>query len=427
MLLALQSVAFAAVASAAVHRRGHKAATTHSRPRRTPSRVRSGHSSSRTQKHPVVEVPQAPAGSPLTPTTTTPSSSTPTTTAATTTTPTTPTSTPAPSGPAPLVFGIYPGGSAGGDSGSNRDNLSDDVAAVRQLEDPGSPFAVHLYAEYYGPGMWSASDEIGQEVIDFARAGVKVELVLCYRPTDMNPSVDVPGFVSWTQRALQQLGPDLSYLQVTNEANVGGDSSANDGSFPGAETALIDGVEAAKQAVIATGEDIKVGFNWAYDLSLGENAFWSFLQTTGGTTFANAVDWVGLDVYPGTWGPGLPAGPSFGDAVSSEMTQALHTLRTVYMPMARLSAGVPIHVSETGFPTGPTRSYAEQATALESEVDAVNAVRTLYNVTDFRWFDLRDAITDSTDFNDQYGLMTDSYTPKPAFTDYKQLIAQIDR
>jgi hypothetical protein len=54
----------------------------------------------------------------------------------------------------------------------------------------------------------------------------------------------------------------------------------------------------------------------------------------------------------------------------------------------------------------------------------VDALRATDNITGFRWFDLRDADTASADDLDQYGLMTDTYNPKPAFYEYRSLVAQ---
>jgi hypothetical protein len=323
-----------------------------------------------------------------------------------------------------LIFGVYPGGPAGGATGSNPDNVSKDLAAVKQLDSSGAPFMVHLYAEYYGPGSYSAQQEIGAEVQTFAQAGIKVELVVCYRPTDDNPSVDVPGFASWTQSTLGSLGKYLSYLQVTNEANESGDPSSNDGAYPGAENALIQGVESAKSYITAHGESTQVGFNWNYDAGASSSSFWSYLQTAGGSTFLTDVDWVGIDVYPGTWQT-LPAALDFSDGVGQVITQAMSTTRSIYMPLAGLPSSVPIQISETGYPTGAGRTDAAQESALDAEVNAVNGLRTVDNVTAMQFFDLRDAITDSTIFEDQYGLMTDQWVAKPAFTEYQSLVAQL--
>jgi hypothetical protein len=321
-----------------------------------------------------------------------------------------------------LVFGIYPGGAAGGASGWAPDNVANDLAAVQQLDSSGAPFMVHLYAEYYGPGSYTAAQEIGSEVQTFAQAGIQVELVLCYRPTDEVPSTDVPGFVTWTQSALSALGKNLSYVQVTNEANVSGSSSSNDGYFPGAKNALVQGVEGAKSYITSKGLSTKVGFNWSYDSSAAGPAWWSSLKTLGGSTFAGDLDWVGVDTYPGTWQQ-LPTTMSFGNGVAQVTTQALQSTRSD-MALAGLGAGVPIHVAEVGYPTGPNRTYAMQQTALASAAQAVLGASVTDNVTAMEFFDLRDAITNSTDFNDQYGLMTDTWTPKPAFTDYQQLVSQ---
>jgi hypothetical protein len=58
-------------------------------------------------------------------------------------------------------------------------------------------------------------------------------------------------------------------------------------------------------------------------------------------------------------------------------------------------------------------------------VHAVNDFRGTFNISDYRWFDLRDADTTSPNFQQQYGLMTDEYQPKPAFGLYRKLVAQL--
>ena len=94
------------------------------------------------------------------------------------------------------------------------------------------------------------------------------------------------------------------------------------------------------------------------------------------------------------------------------------------MPLAGLGASVPMQITETGYPTGPGRTYAMQQTAMDAEVQTVATLHTTQNITAMDFFDLRDAITNSTIFEDQYGLMTDQWVAKPAFTAYKQLITQ---
>jgi hypothetical protein len=335
-----------------------------------------------------------------------------------------------PSSPtAPLVFGIYPGGAAGtvGPSGPLApENTTLRLAALEQLRAPGKPFALHLYAQYSGPtGGWSAKDQVAGDIASYTSAGFQVELVLTYRPADRTAATDVPGYVAWVKQAVHDLDvyPGMVSFQVTNEANIAGSPNTSDGDYPGVKDALIQGVIGAKAQAKADGAaQVKVGFNWAYDTQSSESAFWSYLGTHGGSSFLSALDWVGLDAYPGTWGPALPANLGFGSAVGQGMTTALQTIRQ-YMVAGRIPATVPLHIAESGYPTGPGRTYAMQATALQSIVAAVKAARGAENIAQLCWFDLRDADSSSTSFESQYGVMSDSYAPKPAFAAYQALVA----
>ena len=56
-------------------------------------------------------------------------------------------------------------------------------------------------------------------------------------------------------------------------------------------------------------------------------------------------------------------------------------------------------------------------------VEAVDRLRGAYHVTDYRWFDLRDHNSGSSNFQHHYGLLRDDYSPKPGFEVYRQLEA----
>ena len=90
--------------------------------------------------------------------------------------------------------------------------------------------------------------------------------------------------------------------------------------------------------------------------------------------------------------------------------------------MARLSRRVALHVSENGYPTGPSRSPAEQAALMAASVRAVAWVAKSLHVTDYRWFDLRDADSSARSLEGGYGLLRDDYTPKPAFEALRNLV-----
>ena len=303
------------------------------------------------------------------------------------------------------------------------------MAALEQLRAPGRPFVLHLYASYTGADGWSAAQQVGQEIEQYGHAGFQTELVLCYRPADGGSSGDIGGFVEFVRQTVQSLGPMPGFvsLQVTNEANQGGSPNTSDGYYAGAKDALIDGVIAAKDEIRTNGFDqVKVGFNWAYATDGSESAFWRYLGRRGGRRFVDNLDWVGLDAYPGTWGPAL-GGRGLAAETTSFMDGALRALRRTYLPLAGIPRTVPLRVSETGFPTGPGRTDAMQVTVMKAAADAVYDARGAYNITGYRWFDLRDADSSSSSFESQYGLMRDDYSPKPAFGAYRALIASLSK
>lgn len=331
---------------------------------------------------------------------------------------------------APLVFGIYPGGAAGavGPSGAlYPEDPTKRLAAVEQLRAPGRPFVLHLYASYSGAGGWSAAQQVGQQIASYGAAGLQTELALTYRPSDGGSAADVAGFVSFVRATVRALGPDAGFvsLQVTNEANITAAPNAADGYYAGAKDALIQGVIAGKDESVRDGfTQLKIGFNWAYDTGSGERGFWSYLGQHGGASFVSALDWVGFDAYPGTWGPALDSS-NLTTATVDFMDAALSSLRATYLPLAGIPHRVPLQVCENGYPTGPSRTEAMQVTVMKASVSAVDRARGTYNIAGYRWFDLRDADSSSSSFEDQYGIMRDDYRPKAGFWVYQQLVAAL--
>jgi hypothetical protein len=329
---------------------------------------------------------------------------------------------------APLVFGVYPGGAAGtvGAAGQTRPEVpAARRQALRRLRGDARPFVLHLYESYTRPSDAAAVPPwLASQISDYTDDGFQIELVLAYRPAD--PSGDVAGFTDFVRARVRQLAhdPGVAILQVTNEVNVAGAPDAADGAYPGARAALVRGVIAAKDEARRRGRaGLRIGFNWAYQRGAAEAEFFSSLRAAGGRRFANAVDWVGIDAYPGTWGPALAAGDP-ASAVRSATLDAMRTLRSTLLPRAGLSRAK-LHFSESGYPTGPGRSEAMQQTVLRTAVRTVAAARATYGVTDYRWFDLRDADTAHTSFESHYGLTRDDYSPKPAFFTYRDLIARL--
>jgi hypothetical protein len=324
---------------------------------------------------------------------------------------------------APLRMGITPAGEAGALGPAVPavpDQPAKTLAALGRLRDPGGPFVLRLNRFFWSDGD-AAIQRFATLVARYTGAGYLVELQLRYHPPAGHDG-DVAGFVAWVRDVVHRFGsnPRVVAAQVTNEVNFTISPDSSDGAYQGAKDALIQGVIAAKdQARRDRYDQLRVGFNWFYRTDpSNEEQFWTYLGTHGGPAFTAAVDWVGLDVYPGTVFPPVEYPGGHRDAI----VNALSTLRQCWLPKAGISGAVPIHVEENGWPTGSGRSEAQQAQVLDTMVRAVSDFRGTYNVSDYRWFDLRDHDTSSTNFQHHYGLLRDDYTEKPAFAVYARLV-----
>jgi hypothetical protein len=323
-----------------------------------------------------------------------------------------------------LRFGMYPGGVAGqlgpAPAAPKPDDPVKQLAALADLRAPAGPFVVHLYRSYLSDGNDAKEEKQARRLVDrYTGAGYLVEFVVRYRRDN-----DVDGYTRFLRGIVDRFAsnPRVVGLQVANEVNFTVSPDSSDGAYAGARDALIQGVIAAKDEVRTRGYgQLEIGFNWVYRLDpQSERDFWGYLGEHGGPKFAASLDWIGLDAYPGTFFPPAATPPQMRTA----MIDAMDELRC-FSGGAGIPDSVPIHVAENGYPTGSGRSYETQKEALETMVGTVAEYRAKYNVSDYRWFDLRDADTGSPNFQQQYGLMTDDYTPKPAYASWRRLIGEL--
>jgi hypothetical protein len=181
-------------------------------------------------------------------------------------------------------------------------------------------------------------------------------------------------------------------------------------------------IAAKDEAVRAGFRQLEIGFNWAYRYDPAhEQAFWDYLRDNGGKAFVAALDWVGLDAYPGTFFP--PAEQSV-DNYRDGMVNGMSSFRC-YLRAAGIPDAVPIHLEENGWPTYGTRREDMQALVAEQMIRAANDFRGTYNVSDYRWFNLRDGDTGDPTMGQHYGLMHDDYSEKPAFQVVAKLFGQL--
>src|SRR4051794_31683973 len=297
-------------------------------------------------------------------------------------------------------------------------------AALAQLRPPGGPFVLRLNRLF-----WSDGEAGIRRYLAIARRftsrGYLVELQLRYHPSSQQEG-DIRAWTRYVRDVVRRFAVNqrVVAIQVTNEVNFTISADSSDGAYDGARQALVDGVIAAKDELrrLNRSGQIAIGFNWAYRLDPAtETSFWNGVRDRGGKAFVRALDWVGLDAYPRTVFP--PAETSGGER--DGIVNAMSALRC-YARIPGIPPSVPMRIEENGWPTQPpARAYAKQADALRLMVRAVHDFRGTYNVSDYRWFNLRDGDTGSPSLFQHFGLLGDHYGRKPAFAAYRALVREL--
>src|SRR4051794_9941069 len=180
------------------------------------------------------------------------------------------------------------------------------LAALAKLRPAaGAPFVLRLHRFF-----WSEGEAGVRRFLALARRytarGYLVELQLRYHPSPAQEG-DLRAWVRHVRDVVDRFGPNprVVGIQVTNEVNLAISPDSSDGAYDGAREALTRGVKAAKAEARARGFDqLEIGFNWAYrNTPSAEQSFWDYLRDRGGPSFVRALDWVGVDAYPGTFFP----------------------------------------------------------------------------------------------------------------------------
>jgi hypothetical protein len=179
---------------------------------------------------------------------------------------------------------------------------------------------------------------------------------------------------------------------------------------------------AAHQELIAIGRaDVSLGFSYAYRyLPSSDDQFWSGIAQRATPAFRRALDYIGVQLYPGlVYPPVLAPGQSAGDAT----LEALALVRGCYIPLAGLAHRVQLWITENGYATNLGHNESEQAQNLQSTVDDLYRYSGTFGVTDYRYFNLRDNVPNGADLFDDVGLLRTDYSQKPAFSTYRGVIA----
>jgi hypothetical protein len=325
-------------------------------------------------------------------------------------------------------FGVGPRLAGESGVGQTVPTVAEDVkkrdAALRRLGDERF-FAVRLNRLFMEDGN-AGIRRFKRLARHFARMGFEVELQVRYHPAKGDDG-NLAKWLRFVRRVVREFGPmrRVTGLQITNEVNIAFSPNTSDGAYRRSVEALVRGVVAAKRESLRRGYAHQtVGFNFAWRFVEDADAgFWEALGRRGGRRLRRHTDWVGIDIYPGSWTPGVffPAPiADFGDAFLEGIAQT----RECYMPKAGFGSSVPLRIEETGYGTGPGRSEADQATATGEFARAAHRYRGTYNISDFRFFGLRDNNSAGPSFQQHFGLLRDDYSEKAAFHVLRHAIAR---
>ena len=326
--------------------------------------------------------------------------------------------------PHALRFGITPG--AAGSVGAGQAQVAPEDrgradAALRDLRPPGRTLVMRLNRLFWKDGD-AAIREFGRRIDGYAAQGFGTESQVRYHPPEGSEG-DIAAWEDYVRRVVRELGKrrSLVALSITNEANLPISPNTSDGAYEGVKDALVRGVIVADEELARMGRgDVQVGFTlmWRYTPE-SDAQFWEDIGARATPAFRRALDYVGLQIYPGlVWPPAPRPGVSAGE----EVVEALTLLRRCYMPKAALGHEVDLWVSENGYATNLGRTESEQAVALDSTVRAVHAWSGELGISDYRWFNLRDNNSDGSDLFAAVGLLRDDYSPKPAFAGFRGLV-----
>ena len=269
--------------------------------------------------------------------------------------------------------------------------------ALDRLQGDAAPFYIRCYRHHRGPDAAPADPR------NYTGPGRLIDLVACYRAT----TPDAAGFAEFVRQAVRDVAAwGGGKVQVGEELNV---PAPLDGGFPGCFEAVAAGVAAAIEERDRLGLGVGIGVNAA---GVADPAFWARMVAGLGPDSTARLDFIGLDMFPDVFRP-IPE-----DQVGAGAQFLVRTLRSVTCE-AGIPEATPIHVTETGWPTGLTRDEAKQARILRTVAEAVAATG---EVSVYEFFSLRDGITDGS-WHNGFGLLRDDYTPKPAYGDVQRLIA----
>jgi hypothetical protein len=319
-----------------------------------------------------------------------------------------------------LRFGIdpEPAGSIGSTQNQAKPvNQARALGALRQLRPPGRQLVLRVNRLFESDGE-AGIRRFQRIVARYARAGFDTELQVRYHPSTRERG-DIAAWTRYVRHVVDVFGPDphLVAMTITNEINLAISPNTSDGAYPHAEQALIRGIVAAHGEAQRRGfTRLRFGFTFAYRFDAATDAAVFSGLRSGGAAFRRALGFVGVDYYPELY-------PGRSTPIPAATLQMLGTVRRCFMRLGGLGARVPIWITESGYDTTPGLVTGRgQRSALLALIETIRGAAHTFNVTDYRWFNLRDNLSTTPAFAETSGLLSDRYRRKPAFLAYRSLI-----
>ena len=316
-----------------------------------------------------------------------------------------------------MVFGIYPGGIAGTDTGLTTGRPDDPLLikqALARLHPQDRNFIVRGYIHYNGSN--ETADEAPGKVEQYIINDHTLDLVVCYRADELNEAT----WINTIKKIIHRYGEKLDSIQITEEPNLK-NVYAGDGHFKDIERALFIGAIAAKEELLQLNLTAKVGFNAAVSFDPADK-FWKLIGSESFTPFRDVIDYIGLDFFPDVFRPVAADGEP--NDLQQSVINVLKYFRHEKLEKNNIPSTIPIHITENGWPTGENRTYEKQAEVLEKIIRSIYALSNELNIQQYELFSLRDSDSGNQNVFYQFGLLKDDYTPKPAFYAFQKLIKE---
>ncbi len=194
------------------------------------------------------------------------------------------------------------------------------------------------------------------------RTGIEVELQVRYHPRPADDG-NLARWLAFVRRVVRAFGPNrlVTGLQITNEVNLTFSPNTSDGCVPARGRGAGPGRDRG-QARLAAARLRPPADRLQLRLAL-RPARATPPSGAGGPPrrrrLRRHTDWVGLDIYPGTYAPGLllHARVDAGDALLEGLAQT----RECFMPLAGFGRRTPLRIEEMGVTRpgpGPQRGRA---------------------------------------------------------------------